>query len=189
MKFESLYRININSSQISSSHEEDGWLRGKGSWGKRGWLVARQLRASTSRWAVVNSRYQVRTGCYQHSKQKALGFCCSRGREREGVIKIWRLFPYSYNRVHWLKAESQASSAGLSPLWSSGECRVSSHFSIFPLLSASLSGVLVGDEALCVLQLQWAYTEWLQRMLFPSWESWCTHAHRVGDCAGQKACV
>lgn len=25
-------------------------------------------------------------------------------------------------------------------------------------------------------------------MLPPSWESWRTHAHSIGDCAGQKAC-
>lgn len=53
-----------------------------------------------------------------------------------------------------------------------------SYLSMSPSLQFSLYssvGVLVEDDTLCVLFLmQWANTEWLQRMLLPSWERWCT---------------
>lgn len=49
-----------------------------------------------------------------------------------------------------------------------------------------LLGLLVGVKASNVLQKQWANADLLQRMLLPSWESWCTHAHSQGDRVGQK---
>lgn len=53
-------------------------LGGEGSW---------QLGGRTSRWAVVNSRYQVRTGCYQTFNAESFRLFLQQGR-REGVIKI-----------------------------------------------------------------------------------------------------
>lgn len=41
-----------------------------------------QLGASTSRWAVVNSRYQVRTGCYQTFKAESNRLLLQQGEKR-----------------------------------------------------------------------------------------------------------
>lgn len=127
-----------------------------------------QLGASTSRWAVVNSRYQVRTGCYQTFKAESNRLLLQQGEKRwcsrDSLCKV------SSESTDW---ESQ-----VSPLYDPQE-NVN-----YPLTSPSFwcslhSSDGVGDEALCVLQMQWANAEWLQRMLLPSWESRRTHAHSI----------
>lgn len=84
-------------------------------------------------------------------KQKASGFCCGRGR-RDGV-KVSRLSKYFFKFLQspLTEAESWASSAGLFPSAILRRVR-------YPLISLSFCcslhfsvGLLVRDEALCVL--------------------------------------
>ena len=192
---ESLKRINEikTNPQTSLSHEEavsgmgDGGAKKADGGGEDGsW----QLGASTSRWAVVNSRYQVRTGCYQTFKAESIRLLLQQGEK-------WRCYQNLKDLLIFCKVSSESTDwkwshkpAQLdSPLCDPQEnARYPLFFPSFRCSLHSSAGALVGDEALCVLQMQWANAEWLQRMLLPSWDSWCTHAHRIGDCAGQKAC-
>lgn len=75
-----------------------------------------QLGANTSRWAVVNSTYQVRTGFYQTFDAGSISLFLQWRGGREGVIS------------------PQASLARLSPLWSSGKCEFLSHLHLFSAL-------------------------------------------------------
>lgn len=60
---------------------------------ERGWLV--EHGASTSKWAVVNSRYQVRTGCYQTFKAESIRLLLQQGEKRryyQKTLKTLRRF-------------------------------------------------------------------------------------------------
>lgn len=115
---ESLQKMNENITclQTSLSQKKAVWAGEDGSW---------QHGASTSRWAFVNSRYWVRTGCYQTFKAESIRLLLQRGR-KDGVIKDSPDELKVFIRVHWLSMESCASPAGLSPWWYSGESEVSS---------------------------------------------------------------
>lgn len=164
---------NRTSCETLSSHEEAVGGGEGGSW---------QLGANASKWAVVNSRNQVRTGCYQTFKAESISLLLRQGEKRRCYqnLKALLIFCKVFIRVHWLKAESHVTFAGLRRTWG-----------ILPSLhlSSALCIPQLGfwqETTLRVLQMQWANTEWLQRMLLPPWGSWCTHAHHIGDGAGQS---
>lgn len=98
-----------------------------------------QLGASTSKWAVVNSRYQVRTGCYQTFKAESIRLLLRQGEKRRCYqnLETLRIFcKVSSESTDWKWSHKSAQLD--SPLWSSGECDASSHLSIFLVLSAFL---------------------------------------------------
>lgn len=148
-----------------------------------------QLGVSRRRWAVVNSRYQVRTGCYQTFKAESNWLLLQQGVKRWCCQNHKTLPPFgsasSESTCHKSKGLSiHEPRENVSSLCSCGL--------LSGLLSIFLIGILVGVRAPHVLQVQRPNIDLLRRMLFPSWEGWCTHAHSWGDCMGptkkKKAC-
>lgn len=140
-----------------------------------------QLGVSRRRWAVVNSRYQVRTGCYQTFKAESNWLLLQQGVERWCCQNHKTLPPFgsasSESTCHKSKGLSiHEPRENVSSLCSCGL--------LSGLLSIFLIGILVGVRAPRVLQVQRPNVDLLRRMLFPSWEGWCTHAHSWGDCMG-----
>lgn len=121
--------------------------------------------ASTSRWAVVNSRYQVRTGCYQTFKAESIRLLLQQGEQRRCYSNLKTLLIFckvSSESTDWKRSHKPAQLD--SPLCDPQED--ATYPPIAPSFRCALHssvGVLVGDEALCVLQKQWANTEWSQK--------------------------
>lgn len=149
-----------------------------------------QLGVSRRRWAVVNSRYQVRTGCYQTFKAESNWLLLQQGVKRWCCQNHKTLPPFGSASSESTRHKSKGLSIhepreNVSSLCSCGL--------LSGLLSIFLIAILVGVRAPRVLQVQRPNVDLLRRMLFPSWEGWCTHAHSWGDRMGptkkkRKAC-
>lgn len=137
---------------------------GKGSWERRWWLLARQLRASTSRWAVVNSRYQVRTGCYQTFKAESIRLLLQQGKgERRCYQNPKTLLIFIY--------QSPLTKSGVASQlsWTLPSVILRRMQGIFPFLHLS--------SALCIPKLGF----WLEMKLSVSFS--CSE-HIQSDCKG-----
>lgn len=70
-----------------------------------------QLRASTSRWAVVNSRYQVRIGCYQTFKAESIRLLLQQGEKRrcyQNLETLLIFFTVSLESTDWKQSHKPA---------------------------------------------------------------------------------